>query len=404
MQNGAMARTKPAENGAARIARRSSTPKAFTLVELLVVIAIIGILIALLLPAIQQARAAARRAACRNNLKQMGIALMGYHASKKRFPASISFKDDQGLEITRNHNPNVVDQANNPEVGLNWVIRILPFMEQLSTYDQFRRNLFLTDDMNKVARGTTIATMLCPDDTARNTKLFTGKATSGSLGSGWARGNYAANASLAFMSYETDGTPKLNGVSWARGWQKKQYKGVMGANDALCIEDISDGSSKTILVAEIRAGVAEYDMRGVWALGFAGGSSLWRHGSGGNQEANGANCPSSQGDRILACRDIQKSVGTSARLVAMGMPCSRARGGPDRAGARSQHDGGVHALFADGSVHFIGDFVDSRGDIDDIEDSDTDEMIRLEGKFSVWDRLNLSTDNQTLDPREYAPE
>ncbi|MFM9068057.1 MAG: DUF1559 domain-containing protein [Planctomycetota bacterium] len=86
----------------------------FTLVELLVVIAIIGILVALLLPAVQAAREAARRTQCLNNLKQLGLALHNYHDSRRSFPAGAS--------------PNVT--------AFNWRVAIWPFMEQQSLFDQ----------------------------------------------------------------------------------------------------------------------------------------------------------------------------------------------------------------------------------------------------------------------------
>ena len=106
---------------------------------------------------------------------------------------------------------------------------------------------------------------------------------------------------------------------------------------------------------------------------------------------------------IWSCRAVQKANGDSRRLTAMGMPCTDAKGMPARAGARSNHDGGIHALYADGSVHFLGDFVDSRGDLSKVTVGMTNEEIRLGKYMSVWDRLNLSTDGQTLDPRDISP-
>jgi len=100
--------------------RADQIHRSFTLVELLVVIAIIGILIALLLPAVQAAREAARRATCRNNLKQLGLALHGFHDVRKTFP------------------PSAVRQGGLHE---NWVIKILPFLEQQALFDRFDLDL-----------------------------------------------------------------------------------------------------------------------------------------------------------------------------------------------------------------------------------------------------------------------
>ena len=99
--------------------------KAFTLVELLVVIAIIGILIALLLPAVQAAREAARRSQCTNNLKQIGIALHNYHDTFKVFPPG-------GLWYT-----NSTGNANWVRNRGSMLLHILPFVEQQSLYDAF---------------------------------------------------------------------------------------------------------------------------------------------------------------------------------------------------------------------------------------------------------------------------
>src|SRR5499427_6896199 len=88
--------------------------RAFTLVELLVVIAIIGVLVALLLPAVQAAREAARRMRCQNNLKQIGIAAHNFHDVNGELPRAFS-----------------------PITGLSWQVNILPFIEQQSLYNQF---------------------------------------------------------------------------------------------------------------------------------------------------------------------------------------------------------------------------------------------------------------------------
>ncbi len=103
------------------IANSRATNQGFTLVELLVVIAIIGILVALLLPAVQAAREAGRRASCSNNLKQIGIALHNYHDTNKRFPSAC-----------RSH-----QTASNWAYGHSWAVAILPFVEANTLFDKF---------------------------------------------------------------------------------------------------------------------------------------------------------------------------------------------------------------------------------------------------------------------------
>jgi len=103
------------------------TPRsAFTLVELLVVIAIIGILIALLLPAIQAAREAARRSQCLNNLKQLGLGLENYHTANKRFPPGVNYRQTQ--------TPLAGDSTNSTKATFGWSAFILPFIDEKQVY------------------------------------------------------------------------------------------------------------------------------------------------------------------------------------------------------------------------------------------------------------------------------
>ena len=97
----------------------------FTLVELLVVIAIIGILVALLLPAIQAAREAARRTECKNNLKNIGLAIHNFHDTHKRFPMGGTINAPQIQNYVVNGRPNGTERQ-----GLGWLYQILPHLEE----------------------------------------------------------------------------------------------------------------------------------------------------------------------------------------------------------------------------------------------------------------------------------
>ena len=157
----------------------------FTLVELLVVIAIIGILVALLLPAIQAARAAARRTQCQNNLKQIGIALHNYHAANKEFPAGMQFDVSPRNPLDRS--PSAEEST---KFRPNWIIKILPYMEEQAIYDAFDFNQFISHQNNRAVRGTRIPTLLCPEDSGAEVP-FAG--VTAAEGDNWARGNYACN-------------------------------------------------------------------------------------------------------------------------------------------------------------------------------------------------------------------
>ena len=129
---------------------RSKNRGAFTLVELLVVIAIIGVLVALLLPAIQAAREAARRIDCGNKLKQSGLALQNYHSSRNEFPPGV-----------------VIDKAccdTSMKTYTSWSIEILPFMENTSLQKLYDRNASSGDVTNKAFRETFVSEYFCPSD------------------------------------------------------------------------------------------------------------------------------------------------------------------------------------------------------------------------------------------------
>jgi prepilin-type N-terminal cleavage/methylation domain-containing protein len=126
----------------------SAARQGFTLVELLVVIAIIGILVALLLPAIQAARESARRASCNNNMKQLALAIQNYHDTFQRFPISFG-----GNNV-----------YNNTNTGRSWMIGILPMIEQQALYDQIRFDQPVSHADNTAVSRTVVPAFLCPSD------------------------------------------------------------------------------------------------------------------------------------------------------------------------------------------------------------------------------------------------
>lgn len=329
----------------------SSSRRGFTLVELLVVIAIIGILVALLLPAVQSAREAARRMQCQNHLKQLGLALHNYHDTQLSFPPSIVFDPGQNPESSDNFRA-------------NWIINCLPYIEQQSLYDSFDMNQYISHANNRLARGTELAFMKCPSDP--NTKVkFSG--TSSGEGDNWARGCYAANGVNGRMNFTGEGSD----------WADLRKRGVMGCNVSLSIGEIKDGTSNVALVGEVRAGFSDKDRRGVWAMGAAGSSGLFWHGFDGDDNGPNFFSPSSpDDDDIEGCNQLPKELQKKNRMTCCdGCPSWQAT-------MRSMHEGGVYCVFADGSVHFISNFINTSGEWGTTP--------------AVWDYLIASGDGQVL--------
>src|SRR5260221_223250 len=132
---------------------RHANRQGFTLIEMLVVIAIIGVLVAMLLPAIQKAREAAARAKCTSNMKQIGLALHNYHDQNKCFPSSGEVIASDGIST-----------AFNTHSMFTW---ILPFMEHGDVYQQIDINRFYNDPVNKPAFQNVIPEFMCPTNPAR---------------------------------------------------------------------------------------------------------------------------------------------------------------------------------------------------------------------------------------------
>jgi prepilin-type N-terminal cleavage/methylation domain-containing protein/prepilin-type processing-associated H-X9-DG protein len=285
--------------------------RGFTLIELLVVIAIIGVLIALLLPAVQAAREAARRSQCTNNLKQIGLALHSYHDVNGAFPASM----------------------NSWSTGAYFAAftAILPYLEQAPLFASYNLNLNNTDSANTTATLTQITTYLCP-----------------SMAPPYAKPDPAHNDFAAPCSYATS-TGSRYAWAWSATATYGTPDGVLVPNEVwtssggplvpngpVGLKDITDGTSQTYVVGEQDYALKNYffsppDPR---AGQLKGGGGVWCDGY-----------TASESFSAFGPFNGHDYVGTS------GGPDYRERSGI--ASFRSQHPGGANFLYADGTVRFL---------------------------------------------------
>ena len=200
------------------MSRRERTTRAFTLVELLVVIAIIGILVALLLPAVQQARESARRIQCTNNLKQVGLAVVIHEESKKNYPNG----RDSSLQDS-----------------VSWAFRILPYMEEQAMFDAHDPTKRVDDPANSVSMRTPVSSYFCPSRRApTNARNFDDNGSPSLAPASAAGGDFAANAGANF--HYTPGEDPVDNT----------FAGPIFSGSKIRSRMVSDGLTKTFAVGE----------------------------------------------------------------------------------------------------------------------------------------------------------
>ncbi|MCF0234118.1 MAG: DUF1559 domain-containing protein [Thermoguttaceae bacterium] len=299
--------------------------KGFTLVELLVVIAIIGILIGLLLPAVQAAREAARRMQCTNNLKQIGLAMLGYEDAYGCLPPGNTFF------------PNLTGTGLGCEAGgvyhglMGWPAFILPFMEQTAIYDtiDFTRRSYASyvshttyyhqsgeacgDEVNKTAGSSCPAMLVCP--TTGNEIALPGS-----------QKDYAVNGGAEL--------PERTGINGAgptranKDSERGPFMGLFWCNSGCKLAAIKDGTSHTFLALEL--------------------SSMSLPGSA--QEGNGTN-------PFIMVGHLAEGYAVATRYGKANIEPNCLTQSSDTRAARSFHPGGLNACLADGSVHYVSETI-----------------------------------------------
>ena len=291
--------------------RRFVSAAAFTLVELLVVIAIIGVLVALLLPAVQAAREASRRSKCSNNLKQIGLAMHNHHDTVLVFPYG-----QYGGYANNSALPS--PPAPTPRSSITWPILILPYAEQINLYETITQYLVANPTIGGYTATTVnnnkIQVYMCPTDP------YAGKVVSEGF-----HGNYMACNGNTVNWDGTANLPQTGG---------KANTGVILVGERQGMNAITDGTSNTILAAE---------------------NLVWKNGD----DRRGRMFNSYQGETLFSTlrapmspsADAQFSCGTGLPAY---MPCTAVSGSANSINsARSLHPGGINVLMADGSVRLV---------------------------------------------------
>ena len=323
-----------------RSSRHAATPSGFTLVELLVVIAIIGTLVGLLLPAVQTAREAARRIACGNNMKQLAVGLHNYHSARQVLPrAALVFSNNTGA-----NQAGTCTNGWERKHGWSWQSLILPQVEEVSLFNKLNFNEHLvgacggTSTWAPVAR-TIVPSFLCPSDTTP-AKNYGGGGTPANHHAGT---NYAAVTSID-ENHASGGNARLTALHP----QAEEPR----------LDDIRDGTSKTIAVMEVfrgrelwRTGGTDTDLTGRRCYSWI---SLSACGADASRRPNHPVTAPWSGDVSSPTWDMTRGQ-DQVWYENMGLEWSH-HSGPKP--ASSLHPGGVNAMFADGAVDFISDSVD----------------------------------------------
>ncbi len=306
-------------------------PKGFTLVELLVVITIIGLLIALLLPAVQAAREAARRLQCGNNMKQIGLALHNYHSAHGSFPIA----------------------APHSHCRPNWRVALLPYIEQGSVYDlsDFSKHFcsacaasssygFVTGQ-NAHFKGLVIDAFRCPSNTSdpTSTKVycnFDRAQTHDYVGISGAAPDPGGRTTVCSPQTGHGGIFCKNGILFPMGISK--------------IRDVTDGTSSTLIVAEQSGLVNNRDVRSDYHGGWSS-FGCW----------DPSGCGSIRSVLGYASSDKPYGSGTSTIRYPINHDVLDIGTNTSYDGntvLNSFHPGGIHGLLADGSVRFISETID----------------------------------------------
>ncbi len=323
-----------------------SRHKGFTLIELLVVIAIIAVLVSLLLPAVQQAREAARRSQCTNNLKQLALAAMNYESASGCLPGG-------SYSGTTFNPPNTFAE------NFSCFVRMMPYLDQGPLYNQVNFNGTSSDPSNIGLCGVQIPTLRCPTDAQNDPIPFPATRSSSGVSPGWSFNQIyplpAGNWTQAFSSYAANtGTFTFGYSKLAPTTVLAQYNGVIYNDSAVKLAQITDGASNTFLFGE-------HSKNQLFILdpAFAVSDGSWQSGR--------------YYDTLFSTLyPLNNGFGNGPYTLV-------GNGFYDPTTAGSMHAGGANFAFCDGSVKFISNSINSwsfaAGNVDSFKDSIPDNSV-----------------------------
>jgi prepilin-type N-terminal cleavage/methylation domain-containing protein/prepilin-type processing-associated H-X9-DG protein len=300
--------------------------RAFTLIELLVVIAIIGLLVALLLPAVQAARESSRRTQCTNNLKQIGIALHDYHDALRQFPPAYVVSPITNIPMGP-PDPNTGDTG----PGFGFLMLSLPYNEQRPLYEKFNVNIPCWAPANAAAAATIVPTFICPTATNMNPNPYNVINASGTTLAVFARSNYVGVAGR-YSPWQQYYDPGMD--------LGQLCDGVLYRNSRTRMADIRDGTSQTLMASEKTPYHSDSTWVGVVPGGVTNPTPLFAF-VGPDPSASQVNVHT--GPTPLEVPPIIK-------------PPSQPLANTDE--VWSEHGEGANALLCDGSVRYVSAYID----------------------------------------------
>ena len=380
MQRATSQRNERSSRGGQFLSSSRRASLGFTLVELLVVIAIIGVLVSMLLPAVQSARETARRMQCRNNLRQLGLSLSLYEDRTGLLPRSgFDFED------TPDTAPPIIPptpplrggpssglsggealagetQPRRDESSLGWIVSMLPHLEQQPLFDRFSFKHLATEQPDALAATLLPSVLVCPSDAAEG-KVYSH--TVFTRNREFAKGNYAAYVCPTHLELQNSFYGALGGVPRPGS-------------------EVEDGRSNTLFAAEVRRRDEHRDHRGAWALPYSGASLLAADAHSGvdfSDLPSGASGKVERWDGTYVFDEKSRPYVLTPNHIHLnqdvvfhcinpedaeleGMPCTSEfannRFGWSSAAPRSLHTGGVQCVYLDNHVGFLSDTIDPK--------------------------------------------